>query len=65
MSLQASDFCTIASADGESFIIESKLLPPKMSSKLPYSARVVEKIMEYVCYKHMYQYVAPKNLPKF
>ena len=65
MSLQASDFTTIASADGESFVIETKLLPSKISPKLPYSSKVVEKVMEYICYKHMYQFVGPKNLPKF
>ena len=65
MSLAAADFSTITSVEGESFVIETRLLPPKMPLRLPYSAKIVEKIMEYLCYKKMYQILNLKSLPDF
>lgn len=65
MSLSVSDFSTVTSKDGESFVLETKLLPSKFQPNMPYSAKIVEKIIEYLYYKHMYQSVGHKKLPSF
>lgn len=41
MSLSASDFTTINSKDGHQFILETKLLPNKFNTNLPYPANIV------------------------
>jgi hypothetical protein len=41
MSLTATDFTTITSSDGDHFIVESRLLPNRVTATLPYPARIV------------------------
>ena len=65
MSLTAADYTTITSKDGESFVVETRLLPTKFNKNMGYSAKIVEKIIEYLHYKYMHQTVNQKKLPVF
>ena len=65
MSLTAADYNTIiTSKDGESFVVETRLLT-KFNTNMGYLAKIVEKIIEYLHYKYMYQTVNQKKLPVF
>lgn len=45
--------------------MESRILPSKLNPALNYSGKIVEKIIEYLYFKHMYQAVGPRKLPHF
>lgn len=65
MSLSASDFTTLTSKDGQQFIIETKVIPSKMGTALNYPAKIVQKIIEYLYFKYMYQSAIHKKIPNF
>lgn len=59
------EYSMITSNDGETFIVETKLLPGKFPTSLPYTGQIVERVMEYLHYKNMYQLIPQKKVPPF
>ncbi len=41
MSLSTGDFTTINSKEGHQFVLETRLLPSKFNTNLPYAANIV------------------------
>lgn len=48
----SSDYSRIYSNDGSEFVLESKFIPNGFPHDLPYSAKIVETIIQYLHYKH-------------
>jgi hypothetical protein len=57
----SNDYSRIYSNDGNDFVLESKIIPKGFPSSLPYSAKIVETIIQYLHYRH---FNLKKNLNK-
>ena len=57
----SNDYSRIYSNDGSEFVLESKVIPKAFPTNLPYPAKIVETIIQYLHYKH---FNLKKNLNK-
>ena len=59
------DYSRVTSSDGYEFFLNRNLLPKGFATSLPYSSRVVEKLIEYLHYKHINSAVDLNQLEHF
>jgi hypothetical protein len=62
---KASDYFKVVSQDGYEFYMEKAVLPKPIPEALPYTMKIVEKIVQYLHYKHQNTGRDLGSLPQF
>lgn len=60
-----SDFMRVCSNDGYEFFLERAVVPKNFPEQLPYPMRVVEKVLQYLHYRHQNVGRDLSTLPQF
>lgn len=62
---KTSDYFKVVSQDGYEFFMEKSVVPKQIPESLPYNMKIVEKIVQYLHYKHQNTTRDLNNLPPF